>query len=299
MPELPEVETIVRQLKPSLIGQIILDQLVIDQKLGHLIDLPIQGSRIKDLNRVGKQILFTLEDGPIKHLAVHLRMTGSLLWRSSEPPASGSDVMSQSIVSLSTKTAGDFNSSEMLIKHQTPNAKHHRWALNLERGTMIFSDIRRFGTVTPCKSLDELLKGAVDPLNPEFSTSFLKSACLSTARPIKVMLLDQSKIVGIGNIYASEILFKCQIDPKRPSNSLTDIEVDRLHSATREILLKAIKHNGTTFSDYRDSNGEKGDFQNLLAVYDREGLECKRCKQEVLRCTQAQRSTFFCSRCQI
>jgi len=291
MPELPEVETIVRQLKPSLLGQRVISHTVIDQKLKHLQDLQIQGAKVKALSRVGKQILFTFEDGPVQHLAVHLRMTGSLIWESSEiSPATKSD--------KNTSSPAKFDSAEILINHQTPQSKHHRWVLNLESGTIIFSDIRRFGTITPCERLDQLLKGATDPLSSDFSLSLLNAICMSTARPIKVFLLDQSKIVGIGNIYASEILFRSAIAPQRAAKSLKKAEIARLHMATQEILLSAIEHNGTTFSDYRDSKGDRGGFQNFLSVYDREGLDCNTCGNTIERLVQAQRSTFFCPSCQ-
>lgn len=291
MPELPEVETIVRQLRPLLLGQRVIDQEIIDQKLSHLSELPMQGATIRGIKRVGKQILFTFEDSPIQHLGVHLRMTGSLIWNSTGEQAAPSNVGAEPLSS--------FDSAKILIKHQTPGAKHHRWLLTLERGTVIFSDIRRFGTVTPYERVDQILRGAIDPLENEFSISFLQKICRSTARPIKVLLLDQAKIVGIGNIYASEILFTSGIDPRRSASSLQVPEIKRLHQAVRKILTAAIKHNGTTFSDYRDSKGERGSFQNLLLVYDKEGKTCRRCENTMIhRIIQAQRSTFFCSSCQ-
>lgn len=283
MPELPEVETIVRQLSPALLGQRVVDQTVIDPKLKHLQDLQMTGARIKGLSRVGKQILFTFEDGPIHYLAIHLRMTGSLIWRMPD---------------LSTDSQPKFNSADILTHHQPNQTKHHRWILNLEKGSIIFSDIRRFGTVIPCQRVDQLLKGATDPLSGDFSIKLLKDICSATSRPIKVHLLDQSKILGIGNIYASEILFRSRISPIRPARSLKVSEIGDLHAAIQEVLLAAIQHNGTTFSDYRDSKGEKGGFQNMLGVYNREGLGCVNCGNIIQRIVQAQRSTFFCASCQ-
>ncbi len=283
MPELPEVETIVRQLSPVLLGQRVVDHTVIDPKLKHLQDLQMTGAKIKGLNRVGKQIVFTFGDGPVNHLAIHLRMTGSLIWRMPE---------------LATDNRPKFDSADILIHHQPNQTKHHRWILNLEKGSIIFSDIRRFGTVVPCQRVDQLLKGATDPLSEDFTVNLLKDICSATSRPIKVLLLDQSKIVGIGNIYASEILFRSRISPARPASSIQFAEIGCLYAAIQEVLLSAIKHNGTTFSDYRDSKGEKGGFQNLLGVYNREGLGCANCDDPIQRIVQAQRSTFFCASCQ-
>lgn len=131
-----------------------------------------------------------------------------------------------------------------------------------------------------------------------FTTRALAGLLAGSPTPIKPWLLRQDRLAGIGNIYASEALFNARIDPRRPAGSLAHPEIARLRRSIRLILSRAIRAQGTTFSDYRDSTGAKGRYINRLAVYNRQDQPCPRCGVPIVRIVQAQRSTFFCANCQ-
>jgi len=168
-----------------------------------------------------------------------------------------------------------------------------RLALRVDGGWLSFVDRRRLATVAYSPELD--LELGPEPLG---DLSWLPGALGRSKRPIKAWLLDQKNIAGIGNIYAAEILFSAGIDPRRPANSLTPDEVERLGVAIREVLTEAIAYRGTTFSDYRDPAGNPGGFQGLLRVYQRAGEPCPRCGTAIERIELGGRGTYFCPRCQ-
>jgi formamidopyrimidine-DNA glycosylase len=242
-----------------------------DIKLETLDTEILAGCRIKAVRRYGKQVVFELMP-PRRHkaarwLAVHLRMTGRLIY-----------------------IAHDMLSCQEM--------QHLRAVIALDRGVVRFQDTRRFGTMAVHKSLDTVLPAGVEPLSSEFTWQRLRELQGNSRTPVKNWLLRQDKLVGIGNIYASEILFAARIHPSRNAGSLTLAEVKRLHRAIRRILRSAIKHCGTTFSDFQDSSGRVGSYARFLKVYKREGHPCRICGTLVARITQAQRSTFFCPNCQ-
>ena len=267
MPELPEVETIVRQLRPRLKGRRVRRLEILDPKLQNLRTEAIAGRRVAGIRRLSKQIVLVLPgatsdpDG----LSFHLRMTGRLLWSE------------QARRSLS-----------LPIRAQVV----------LDRGALLFEDVRRFGTIRMAP-LSELEKGVgLDPLGAIFTARML-AACINGSRqPIKIWLMRQDRLAGVGNIYASESLFVARIHPGRPAGSLSTEEVRRLHRSLRRVLRHAIQCGGTTFSDYRDSRGSGGTYQRELQVYGRESAPCPRCGQPIRRIVQCQRSTFFCHHCQ-
>ena len=168
-----------------------------------------------------------------------------------------------------------------------------RLALRVDGRWLSFSDRRRLAMVEYAPELR--LELGPEPLG---DLSWLPGALKRSGRPIKVWLLDQKNIAGIGNIYAAEILFAARIDPRRPANSLSPEEVGRLKEAIREVLRKAIEYRGTTFSDYRDSAGKPGGFQDLLQVYQRAGEPCRRCGTLIERIELGGRGTYFCPGCQ-
>ncbi len=275
MPELPEVETIRRDLEKRLIGRRIIKAQAYDEKI--LVDMGkrkfarrLKGRTITGLRRWGKVLIVELADDCC--LLVHLRMTGRLALISDD------------------ETAPD----------------HARAALHLDNGQqLIFVNPRRLGRVELAETnhLEEsrlLGNMGIDARVGDLDEPTLADMLNSHSIAIKKFLLDQRHIAGIGNIYASEILFRCRIHPDRPANSLTASEQRKLLKAIHCILQEAIENQGTSVSDYRTGEGREGRYQYKLRVYGREGKRCKRrgCQGTVVRAIHAGRSTYFCPRCQ-
>ena len=307
MPELPEVETIVRGLAGVLPGRVIREVHFPDSKLatgclGCAEVLP--GRSLAGVQRHGKYIRFLLDDG--SSLVAHLRMTGKFVFTGPLAP-------------------------------QNP-ARHLRMVLVFTDGSLLsFMDMRRFGTirhVSPGETPPELRDLGPDPLQKEMTLPRFRAILGKSRTAVKVLLLDQRRISGVGNIYACESLFRAGIDPRRPADSLTSDEGARLlrelrgilreairHNSRRSlapssdvkesdegarllrelrgILREAIRHNGTTISDFRSVDDKTGEFQYWLRVYDREGEPCRVCGERIERIRQAQRSTSFCPHCQV
>jgi formamidopyrimidine-DNA glycosylase len=263
VPELPEVETLVRHLHP-VAGTRIVGVEILDDRLGisanDLIDAPIEG-----VSRRGKYIVIGLNGRG--DLVVHLRMSGRLRL--------------------------DCSDDEI---------PYTRMILRLDSGDSVyFINPRRLGTVVFCPSGFDRDLG-VEPIAPEFTADLLGRLTSGSRAPIKQLLLDQRKIAGIGNIYAAEALWRAGIDPRRSSTSLNEDEVASLHAGITSVLFDAIEQLGTTIgssvSDYRQSVEGGGAFQNRLAVYGREKEPCERCGTLVERVIQAGRSTCYCPACQ-
>lgn len=267
MPELPEVETVARQLAAQITGQRVRTVELLDRKLGPLSPRLLRGRAVRRVFRLGKQVLLELrrERGAPVWLAVHLRMTGRLVW--SPAPEQRHD-------------------------------RHLRARLELERGWLLFCDARRFGTLRLLRQLELARPAGQDPTDPCFTPPRLARLLGQGKQALKVWLLRQDRLVGIGNIYASEILFAAGIDPRREARSLDDDEFRRVHRATRRILRRAIENCGTTFSDFQDARGVEGGYRKYLAVYARDGEGCRRCGGNVEKLVQQQRTTFFCAGCQ-
>lgn len=267
MPELPEVETVVRQLKSVLPGRRVRKLDIIDKKL--LTDevkqftAQLNGQRCIDVSRIGKLAVIHFDRS--LWLAVHLRMTGRLLWHE---------------------------------ESDTANGLRPRAILHLDHGDLFFQDTRRFGIIRLVSQESELACRGIDPLSRRFSTSSLKTLLAGCQQEIKVWLMRQDRLTGIGNIYASEILFDCGIHPRRSVCDVTDDETDALGRSTRHVLQRAIRYCGVTFSDFQDSKGRNGSYQKYLQVYGKEGQHCARCGSPIERIVQQQRSTFFCPQCQ-
>lgn len=267
MPELPEVETVARQLAEPLEGRVVRRITIHDTKLR--LDRPrrVSGMTVKRVHRSGKQVIVTLI-GKKDHiwLAVHLRMTGRLIWVESSGRVS--------------------------------RRPHERARIVTDAGVVLFLDTRRFGTMRLHDDEAETAPPGLEPLSKAFTSHRLRRLIGASTTPIKVWLLRQDRLVGIGNIYASEILFAAGIDPRREARSLDDDEFRRVHRATRRILRRAIENCGTTFSDFQDARGVEGGYRKYLAVYARDGEGCRRCGGNVEKLVQQQRTTFFCAGCQ-
>jgi formamidopyrimidine-DNA glycosylase len=164
-----------------------------------------------------------------------------------------------------------------------------------------YHDVRRFGRLWRMSpdawSAWESGLG-VEPLSDDFTAAYLRDLGGRSRVDVKTWLMDQRRVVGVGNIYASEALFRAGVDPRRPANQVTEEEWARVRTGVRNVLQEAIDFRGTTFLDYRDASGQKGEFALRLKVYDREGEPCVTCGAPVRRIVQAGRSTFFCEKCQ-
>ena len=272
MPELPEVETITRQLRTSVVGTKIVKVKVFDTKKIKLKLACLQNKRITDVFRLGKRILVKIQTGKkdrrkgeFLYLSFHLRMTGRLIW---------------------------------LPEKCTADTGHLRLLIVTDKGNLCFYDVRRFGVVELGSSQAEF-KRALEPLGEEFSYENFARLFSKSTQSIKQFLLRQDKIAGIGNIYASEILFYAGVSPLRKVNTLPEAGLCRIFKAIRLVLNQAVKHGGTTFSDYQDCFGKTGGHQKHLKVYLKAGQPCPNCRiGTIMRVVQQQRSTFYCPNCQ-
>lgn len=274
MPELPEVETIRRELARELPGRRITEVRVAQ---GDIVMTPssvrafregLRGHRITAVGRRAKYLLFDLS-GP-RVLQTQLRMTGRF-------------------------TLGE----------EAPDAEvygHVAAEFELDDGrTLSYDDVRRLGgfRLLPVETWRREEAGlGPEPLSEAFDRDTLVAALAGSRAPVKNALLDQGRIAGVGNIYASESLHGAALDPRRPAGELGAAEVGRLHGALRAVLSDALDAAGTTLRDYRAVDGRSGRYQERLRVYGREGEACPRCGDPVQRIVQAGRSTFFCPGCQ-
>lgn len=281
MPELPEVETVARKLSPQITGEVVQSWEVYDSRLNFpRKNQLLSQATIAEVTRLGKQVLIQCDDPAECFLAIHLRMSGRLFWSAGKPGSLKNDF---------EKYQTDFSLKSLA---------HLRIRFLFKNGALLFVDPRRFGTVEVSKKIDSFVPKGVEPTSANFTLSSLQQLLGKSSQPIKTWLLRQDKIVGIGNIYASEILYHAAIHPERSVGSLKAVEIAALHRGIKAILGKAIKNCGTTFSDFQSTLGETGTFQRYLKVYQREGGACKRCGGEVTRAVQAGRSTFCCVGCQ-
>jgi formamidopyrimidine-DNA glycosylase len=273
MPELPEVETIVRKLRPNLLDRKISEVEVlwsgtVDRP--NLIDFRriLIGNEITGMERRGKFIIFELSSGHT--MLVHLRMSGKFSLRS---PGAGPG-----------------------------NHEHTRLRLRLDDGSWLdFINQRKFGRFYLVEDSSEIVNPlGPEPLSQDFTTAWLQSALAGRRGEIKRLLLNQHFLAGLGNIYASEALWRARIHPERVAGSLSDEEVRRLHHAIVATLESGIDHGGTSLDDrqYVYPDGRLGAFQEQLCVYDREGEQCPRCGYALERIVQGQRSTYLCPICQ-
>jgi len=272
MPELPEVETIVNDLRPRVEGRrftavsLFWPRMVLEPPVEEFCNR-LPGQAIREGARRGKYLIFRLDSG--EALVLHLRMTGSLLLR--ERNASGSEP----------------------VKYITA-------IFTLDNGLeLLFRDRRKLGTASLLTDEREIArKLGPEPLNPGFTTAVLRERLRNRKAPIKAVLCDQKFVAGIGNMYADEALFRAGVHPLRPANSFSADEIKRLHRAIREVLRKGIANSGATFSDYRRPGGERGNQQNAFYVAHRGGQTCCVCATPIERISIRNRGTYFCPACQ-
>ena len=273
MPELPEVETIARQLRPQLLQRRfervdILWARLVDRPSAMEFSRALQGATVEAVGRRGKFLSFGLNTG--QTWLVHLRMTGKFrLWNAAAPP------------------------------EEDP---HVRARFRLDDGTRLdYSDSRKFGRFYLVDD-PQTITGALgpEPLGPEFTPAWFSAALADRRGEIKRLLLDQSFLAGLGNIYVNEALWRAGIHPQRAAHTLTVAEITRLHAAIVSVLSEGVANGGATLPDrqYVYPDGALGQQQLHLAVYDRAGDRCPICGYPLERIVQAQRSTYFCPVCQ-
>lgn len=287
MPELPEVETIRRELHQMLPGVTIQR---VDLHLAKMVKLSkwrfhrlVSGTKILAVRRRAKMLLIDLDNGWT--IIIHLKMSGQLIWQSTKGKLTvGGHPISGGIDDL-------------------PNKFSHV-VFHTNRGTLFFNDQRQFGFVKMVLTNDidawlERLRLGPEPLSREFTWSrFQELVDRHGRKKVKPALLDQTVIAGIGNIYADESCFSARVLPTRRLATLTPRERKNLYRGIQTILRLAIKRKGTTADAYRTANGEKGRMMPFLKVYQRPGRPCKRCTGTVQRMVLAGRGTHFCPRCQ-
>jgi len=270
MPELPEVETTRRGIRPALRGRTITAFALREPRLRWPVDpdlvRELPGQYVRDVRRRAKYLLIDLDRGT---LIAHLGMSGSLRVL---PPAA-------------------------VLK------THDHYDLLLDSGRCLrFNDPRRFGSLVYVRGAPDahpLLAGlGPEPLGKDFDGDYLSSLARGRRVSIKQFLMDQRVVVGVGNIYASEALFCAGIHPRRAAGRVSAARLDRLVESVREVLGEAIRQGGTTLRDYVSADGSPGYFRQKLYVYERSGEPCRRCGAAVRHLVQGQRSTYFCPGCQ-
>jgi formamidopyrimidine-DNA glycosylase len=293
MPELPEVETVARDLQGKVAGARITDAEVRwDRTIRHpqpadQFVAEVRGAEIRRVGRRAKSVLLHLADGRV--MTVALRMTGALIVA---PPDAPDDPYARVVFRLA-------DGRELRYRDVRKFGRIGLWeggGLQPRRkkvGRRKVAEVR-----SPYRVGDVFGRHGPEPLASTFSAARLAERLKGRSARLKTLLLDQSFVAGVGNIYADEALWRARLHPMRRADSLTPVEVARLHRAVRAVLRQGIDNRGSSFGDYVDADGEPGDNAEQLAVYRRTGEPCLRCGTAIQRVVIGQRSTHFCPRCQ-
>lgn len=275
MPELPEVQSMIDSLKDEqCLNHKIINVETIMPKLFKNCDFyeykdHIINEEILDITRVGKYLIFHLSNKKV--FVVHLRMEGKLFYEDSDIP---------------------YNKRHTLVRISFNNGKELR-----------YNDTRRFGTFTiyfeeTFMESKELKKLAYDPLDKRFNWNYLKNNISTSNRAIKTLILDQTNVAGIGNIYADEILFASNVNPNKKGLEITDDEFKKIAENARSVLKLAVKNKGTTISTYFYKKEKKGEFQKFLKVHTKKDAPCVNCGDKILKMKVNGRGTYYCAKCQ-
>lgn len=287
MPELPEVETTINYLRPKIVGRII-KEIWTDwpKAIGNIsfeeLSKKIQDKKFSAIERRGKNILIEIDKRFT--LWIHLKMTGHLLIRPNKIP----------------------KNSPLLEK--VNQYIHFKFILD-KNEELAFSDLRKFGRIRylPGALTDKLIESnfkdlGIEPFSKDFTENYLENLVSNKKhgnKQLKIFLMDQAIIAGIGNIYASEIPFEAKLSPKKRVGDLNRVEIKALYNAIRKILKKAVDNHGTSVSDFRDPEGKPGGYGNIRKVYQRKGQPCPNgCGGKIESFKQGQRTTFWCPKCQ-
>jgi formamidopyrimidine-DNA glycosylase len=272
MPELPEVETIVRKLRGLIVGKQIADVelsgIALRRPIPETLPGELRGRTVSRLLRRGKYMVAELE--PRSFLVVHLGMSGRLFY---DGAAMAREKHTHAVVRFA-------DASE--LRYRDPR----------RFGLLAFYGVARMGEIPELRAL------GLEPLSARLTGEWLHAALRRSRQEIKSFLLDQRRLAGLGNIYVCEALYRAGIHPARRCHRVARDEAARLAVAVRDVIRAAIRNRGTTFSDFMDSDGEAGENQRFLRVFQREGEHCRRCRSVVERLVQGNRSSFFCPVCQ-
>jgi len=267
MPELPEVETtkngLAKLLSSKTITKVEIRNPNLRWKVDQSIKSNINNQTIRSFSRRGKYILFNLDRG---HLMLHLGMSGKI----------------------------------NVVDINEPLKKHDHFLLHFNKEVMRFNDPRRFGSIFYLKHLNHKLLNSlgVEPLEDSFHENYLFENSRNKTQNVKAFIMDSKIVVGVGNIYACESLYKAGINPKIKANKISKQRYTNLANNIKEVLTKAIKAGGTTLQDFAKVDGKPGYFSQELSVYGRENENCYNCNGKIRRIVQNQRSTFYCPKCQ-
>lgn len=285
MPELPEVETVRLQLKHKVVGKTIGTVTVFHQKtIGHdkTIKRKLTGQIISDIDRVGKLLIFSFADQTNLFMLAHLKMTGQFFYVEGNETTGGGHSMTPT-------------------DRELPG-KHTRVAFHFtDKTSLFFNDMRLFGytKLVTAHEVAEARKGfGPEPIDPEFDIDWFVAKVRTRKSPIKAVLLDQSFIAGLGNIYVDEALWRAKVKPTRLANTLTKKEAVAIATASGEVMRESIEVGGTTFQHFVDTGGDNGNFTDYLNVFGKQGTPCPRCKKLIAKIRCAGRGTHYCPNCQ-
>jgi formamidopyrimidine-DNA glycosylase len=271
VPELPEVETIRRDLEPLILGRRITNVDVDPATIHLLVGAPIEtlrenliGRTIEAVHRRGKYLMLGLDDG--RWLVIHLRMTGRLIWRTRE----------------------------------APDEQYQRAKIELDNGhDLRWSDLRKFGTWRLHESAAEVIdKLGPEPIDAALTLKIFRERLANRTAAVKAVLLDQRRFAGLGNIYVDEALYEAGIRPDTPAGMLSPAAIKRLFASSRSVLERGIENRGASFKDYVDGQGEPGSQHMHVQVFRRTGKPCYACGSEIRRTIVGGRSTHWCPKCQ-
>ena len=284
MPELPEIEIVKQSLDKNIkfekIKKVVVRNRSLRFKIPKNFEIVLKNKIINKISRKSKYLILHLED---IYCVIHLGMSGT--------------------IHLINKK--NFKKNTNTSFYSSPNLplKHNHIEFFLEKYQLIYNDPRRFGffKIFEKKSLSDFFNNVgPEPLNNKFNINYISNYFINKKKNIKSFLLDQKFVSGIGNIYASEILFCCKINPLKKAKSLTKLDIKKIRNFSKSILNQAIKKGGSSIRDFKNVEGRNGSYQNEFKVYQRENLNClnKDCFGKIKKKVISKRSTFFCNRCQ-
>jgi len=307
MPELPEVETIKLGLQKHLIGKTIEDIEIKIPKMFSGFPKQIIGAKIIGLKRIGKGLIMELDNNFV--LAVHLKMTGQLVYADSgtknlilSPKIGGATLPSKySHIIFKIKN----QKSKIKITNQNSKIKDD----SKEKAYLFYNDLRQFGWIKIVKKSELMKMPFFKEMGPEpavtkamvgkaLTLNEFKKIVLSSSTAIKVLLMDQKRISGIGNIYANDALFEAEIDPRRKAKTLSEKEIKTLYDSISHVLKKGLKYGGSSDENFVNALGQEGSYQNHTLVYNKEGEKCLSCGGAIQKIKLAGRGTYFCPKCQ-
>ena len=279
MPELPEVETLRLGLQKYLVGHKILDVKVNVPKIFQGSAKQITGAKIVDIKRVGKGLIINLDNKYC--LAVHLKLTGQVIYRDKKTAD----------LKLSSKAGGEL-----------PNKFTHVIFTLSDNAFLFYNDVRRFGWIKVIKDSDLKNLPFFKEMGPEpfkdLTLEKFQDILSKSSIAIKVLLMDQKRIGGIGNIYANDALFLASVDPRRPAKQITKQEVKKLYEAILEVLKNGLKYGGASDVDFINVLGQEGKYQDYFLAYGKKGEKCSKCSGTIEKIMVGGRGTYFCPACQ-